>query len=61
MTKYQAHFSQIDENPLGFAIGFRNACILVMSHLDSCFLDREQDIRNREGDDMRCQKSTSVK
>ncbi|WP_258166054.1 hypothetical protein [Bacillus sp. MYb209] len=30
MTKYEAHFSQIGENPLGFAIGFRNACILVL-------------------------------
>ncbi|WP_265330499.1 hypothetical protein [Bacillus mycoides] len=30
MTKYEARFSQIDENPLGFAIGFRNACILVL-------------------------------
>ncbi|MEH7220097.1 hypothetical protein ACWKTS_31405 [Bacillus toyonensis] len=30
MTKYQAHFSKTDENPLGFAIGFRNACILVL-------------------------------
>lgn len=30
MTKYQARFSEIDENPLGFAIGCRNACILVI-------------------------------
>ncbi|MEM5603559.1 hypothetical protein ACQVPW_29455 [Bacillus cereus] len=30
MTKYEARFSQIDENPLGFAIGCRNACILVI-------------------------------
>ncbi|EJR93907.1 hypothetical protein [Bacillus mycoides] len=30
MTKYQTRFSKLDENPLGFAIGFRNACILVI-------------------------------
>ncbi|WP_215556917.1 hypothetical protein [Bacillus mycoides] len=30
MKEDEAHFSEIDENPLGFAIGFRNACILVI-------------------------------
>lgn len=30
MKEYEAHFSEVDENPLGFAIGFRNACILVI-------------------------------
>lgn len=29
MTKHQAHFSEADEGPLAFAIGLRNACILV--------------------------------
>lgn len=60
MKEYEAHFSEIDENPLGFAIGCRNACILVIP-IWIVFLDRKQDIRNREGDGMRCQKSTSVK
>ncbi|QUG99039.1 MULTISPECIES: hypothetical protein [Bacillus cereus group] len=30
MTKTQAHFSGIDENPLGFFVGCRNACILAL-------------------------------
>ncbi|MDF9504644.1 hypothetical protein [Bacillus cereus] len=30
MKEYEAHFSEVDENPLGFAIGFRNACIFVI-------------------------------
>lgn len=31
MKEYEAHFSEIDENPLGFAIiGCRNACIFVI-------------------------------
>ncbi len=30
MKEYEAHFSEIDENPLGFAIGCRNAYILVI-------------------------------
>lgn len=31
MKEYEAHFTEVDENPLGFvAIGFRNACILVI-------------------------------
>ncbi|WP_257148968.1 hypothetical protein [Bacillus anthracis] len=30
MKKYEAHFSEVDENPLGFAIGCRYACILVI-------------------------------
>ncbi|XKK19823.1 hypothetical protein HFP67_30530 [Bacillus sp. CB102A.1] len=30
MKEYEAHFSDEDENPLGFAIGCRNACILVI-------------------------------
>ena len=60
MKEYEAHFNEVDENPLGFAIGFRNACILVIP-IWTVVLDREQDIRNREGDEMKCQKSTSVK
>ncbi|WP_257152942.1 hypothetical protein [Bacillus thuringiensis] len=30
MKEDEAHFTEVDENPLGFAIGFRNACILVI-------------------------------
>lgn len=30
MNEYETHFSEIDENPLGFAIGCWNACILVI-------------------------------
>ncbi|MGA4501341.1 hypothetical protein ACPC0Q_25560 [Bacillus bombysepticus] len=30
MKEYEAHFSEIDENPLGFAIGCPNAYILVI-------------------------------
>ncbi|MEK4504251.1 hypothetical protein [Bacillus sp. FSL R12-0069] len=30
MTTSQAHFSEIDENPLGFFVGCRNACILAL-------------------------------
>ncbi|MFB5589633.1 hypothetical protein ACE41I_23595 [Bacillus cereus] len=30
MKECEAHFSEIDENPLGFAIECRNACILVI-------------------------------
>ncbi|PGW12147.1 hypothetical protein COD90_21575 [Bacillus cereus] len=30
MKKYETYFSGIDDNPLSFAIGFRNACIFVL-------------------------------
>lgn len=30
MKEYEAHSNEVDENPLGFAIGCRNTCILVI-------------------------------
>lgn len=61
MKKYETYFSGIDDKPLSFAIRFGNAFIFVLPIWLVVFLNRKQDIRNREGDDMRCQKSTSVK
>ncbi len=48
MKKYETYFSGIDDKLLSFAIGFGNAFIFVLPIWLVVFLNREQNIKNRE-------------